>query len=92
MDYNQGIKVKVKVIRPEAWIKENLPVQSRNIKEYNQTDRGVTWSHQNWRRGETREAATQKGTTGRQEDYNQGNPPRYIYTCREGWISIDVIS
>ena len=28
---------------------------------------GVTGSHQNWRRGETKEGAAQKGTTGRQE-------------------------
>ena len=33
---------------------------------------GVTGSHQNCWRGETREAATQKGTTGRQEERLKG--------------------
>jgi hypothetical protein len=33
---------------------------------------GVTGSHQNWRRGETRERAAQKGTTGRQEERLKG--------------------
>ena len=57
--------------RPKAKAKATHESATSPVHHPRQTE-GVTGSYQNWLRGETREAAAQKGTTGRQEERLKG--------------------